>query len=44
VTAERDRALSTLTEAWLGLHQLAPGNAITILRAEELRPGRPAGS
>jgi maltokinase len=41
VTAERDRALSTLTEAWLGLHQLAPGNAITILRAEELRPGRP---
>ena len=41
MTAERDRALSTLTEAWLGLHQLAPGNAITILRAEELRPGRP---
>ena len=41
MTAGRDRALSTLTEAWLGLHQLAPGNAITILRAEELRPGRP---
>jgi len=41
VTAERDRALSTLTEAWLGLHQGAPGNAITILRAEQLRPGRP---
>jgi maltokinase len=41
VTAERDRALSTLTEAWLGLHQFAPGHAITILRADQLRPGRP---
>jgi maltokinase len=41
VTAERDRAISTLTEAWLGLHQVVPGDAITILRAEELRPGRP---
>jgi maltokinase len=41
VTAERDRALSTLIEAWLGIRQVAPGGAITVLRAEELRPGRP---
>ncbi len=41
MTAERDRALSTLTEAWLGMRHVAPGGTITILRAEELRPGRP---
>jgi maltokinase len=41
VTAERDRALRTLTTAWLGMRQVAPGGAITILRAEELRAGRP---
>ena len=41
MTPERDQALRTLTEAWLGLHQVAPGTDITIVRDEELRPGRP---
>ena len=41
MTAERDRALRTLTEAWLGLRRVAPEGEITILRAEVLRPGRP---
>jgi maltokinase len=41
MTAERDQALRTLTEAWLGLHRVAPAGEITVLRAEVLRPGRP---
>ncbi len=41
MTAERDRELRTLTEAWLGLRRIAPDGEITILRAEVLRPGRP---
>ncbi|HEX3333176.1 MAG TPA: hypothetical protein VHS57_02485 [Acidimicrobiales bacterium] len=41
MTAGRDRALRTLTEAWLGLRQVAPDTDITIVRDQELRPGRP---
>ncbi len=37
----RDRALRTLTEAWLGLRRVAPAGSIAIERAEVLRPGRP---
>jgi len=41
MTAERDQALRTLTQAWLGLRRVAPEGEVTILRAEVLRPGRP---
>lgn len=41
MTEERDQALRTLTEAWLGLHQVAPDSAPSIVRAEVLRAGRP---
>ncbi|HWF15802.1 MAG TPA: hypothetical protein VG244_06435 [Acidimicrobiales bacterium] len=41
MTDERDQALRTLTEAWLGLRQVAPETPPTIVRAEVLRPGRP---
>jgi maltokinase len=41
MTAERDRALQTLTEAWLGLRRVAPGGAIEIVHTEEIVPGRP---
>lgn len=36
-----DRALRTLTEAWLGLHQVAPASPPSIVRTEVLLPGRP---
>ena len=32
MTAERDQALRTLTEAWLGLRRVAPAGAIAIER------------
>jgi maltokinase len=41
MTPERDLALRTLTEAWLGLHGVAPDGDIVIVRDEVLRPGRP---
>ena len=41
MSAERDRALRTLVEAWLGLRQIAPAGDIDIERAEVLLPGRP---
>jgi hypothetical protein len=41
VTAERDQALRTLTEAWLGLHGVAPEDDIVIVRDEVLLAGRP---
>ncbi len=41
MTAERDQALGTLTEAWLGLRRVVPAGEITVLRAEVLRAGRP---
>jgi maltokinase len=41
MTAERDQALRTLTEAWLGLRRVVPASEITVLRAEVLRAGRP---
>ncbi|MGA2472644.1 MAG: hypothetical protein ABSG39_04015 [Acidimicrobiales bacterium] len=41
MTAERDQALRTLTEAWLGLRRVVPAGEITVLRAEVLRAGRP---
>jgi len=41
MTDERDQALRTLVEAWLGLRRVAPEGEITIMRAEVLRPGRP---
>ncbi len=41
VSAERDRALRTLVEAWLGLRQFPPAGDIDIERAEVLLPGRP---
>jgi maltokinase len=40
MTAERGQALRTLTEAWLGLRGVAPGD-IVVERAEVLREGRP---
>ena len=36
-----DQALRTLTEAWLGLHQVAPESPPSIVRTEVLLPGRP---
>ncbi|HVT42577.1 MAG TPA: hypothetical protein VHD39_06290 [Acidimicrobiales bacterium] len=39
--AERDQALRTLVEAWVGLRPSVPDGAITIERAEVLREGRP---
>ena len=41
MTAERDQALRTLTEAWLGLHGVAPEGDIVIARDEVLVEGRP---
>jgi maltokinase len=41
MTEARDQALRTLIEAWLGLRQVAPDSAPSIVRAEVLRPGRP---
>ncbi len=41
MTTERDRALRTLAESWLGLRRVAPEGDITIARAEVLRAGRP---
>ena len=41
MTDERDQSLRTLTEAWLGLRQVAPESPPVIVRAEVLRPGRP---
>ena len=41
MTAERDQALRTLTEAWLGLRRVVPASEITVLRAEVLRAARP---
>ncbi len=41
MTTERDQALRTLTEAWLGLRRAAPGGVISIVRAEVVRAGRP---
>ena len=40
-TAERDRALRTLTEAWLALHRAAPADDVTIVHDEVLLEGRP---
>jgi maltokinase len=41
MTDGRDQALRTLTEAWLGLRQVAPETPPAIVRTEVLRPGRP---
>ncbi len=41
MTAARDQALRTLTDAWLGLRRVVPTGEITVLRAEVLRAGRP---
>ncbi len=41
MTDERDQALRTLVEAWLGLRRVAPAGEVTIVRAEVLRAGRP---
>ena len=41
MTPERDQALRTLTEAWLGLHRAAPDGAIVLERDEVLLEGRP---
>jgi maltokinase len=41
MTDERDQALRTLSEAWLGLRQIVPETPPVIVRAEVLRPGRP---
>ncbi len=41
MTGERDQALRSLTEAWLGLRRAAPAGDISIVRAEVLRAGRP---
>lgn len=41
MTEERDLALRTLTEAWLGLREVAPESAPVIVRGEVLRAGRP---
>jgi len=40
VTPDRDRALGTLAEAWLGLRGI-PGGGIEVVRAEVLLEGRP---
>src|ERR1700744_4196767 len=41
MTPERDQALRTLTEAWLGLRRVAPEGSIAIEQQEVLRAGRP---
>lgn len=41
MTPERDQALRTLTEAWLGQRKVAWGGEIVVLRAEVLRSERP---
>ncbi len=41
MTAERDQALRTLVEAWLGLRRVAPDEELAIERAEVLLAGRP---
>ena len=41
MTEERDQALRTLTEAWLGLRQVVPSSPPVIVRTEVLRSGRP---
>ncbi len=41
MTAERDQALRTLAEAWLGLRRVVPEGDIVIERDEVLRAGRP---
>ena len=41
MTPERDQALRTLTEAWLGLRRVAPEGDIVLERHEVLRAGRP---
>jgi maltokinase len=41
MTEERDQALRTLIEAWLGLRQIAPETAPSVVRTEVLRSGRP---
>jgi hypothetical protein len=41
MTAERDEALRTLAEAWLGLRNVVPAGAVTIVRSEVLLEGRP---
>jgi len=41
MTEQRDQALRTLTEAWLGLRRVASAGEIAIVRAEVLRAGRP---
>jgi len=41
MTTQRDQALRTLTEAWLGLRRVAPEGEIVIERDEVLLAGRP---
>ena len=41
MTTQRDQALRTLTEAWLGLRRVAPEGDIVIERDEVLLAGRP---
>jgi hypothetical protein len=41
MTAERDQALRTLSEAWLGLRRVVPEGDIVIERDEVLKAGRP---
>ncbi len=41
MTPERDQALRTLTEAWLGQRKVAWAGEIAVLRAEVLRSERP---
>ncbi len=41
MTPERDEALRTLVEAWLGLRRIAPTEQLDIERAEVLLAGRP---
>jgi predicted trehalose synthase len=41
MTAERDQALRTLVEAWLGLRRVAPTGEFDIERSEVLLAGRP---
>src|SRR5579859_4274251 len=41
MTEERDQALRTLTEAWLGLRQVASESEPRVVRTEVLRSGRP---
>ena len=41
MTSERDQALRTLVEAWLGLRRVAPTGVFDIERAEVLLAGRP---